>query len=177
MISCYVLRNTISCVHALKYLVFMCFYKLLYCVSLSITELLYTTIVLRPRQRYMVAAVGTVTLTPPQPFDFKRPDEWTRWKRRFKQFMSASGLDKEDESRQISTLLYCMGEEAEGVLASTNISEDSRKKYKDVMAGLDGYFQVRKNLLYERAKFNRRDQRDGESAEAYITALYELIET
>ena len=68
---------------------------------------------------------STVTLTPLQPFDFKRPDEWTRWKRHFKQFMSALGLDKEDELRQISMLLYCMGDEAEGVLASTNISEDS----------------------------------------------------
>ena len=117
---------------------------------------------------------STITL---RPFDFKKPDEWTKWKRRFGQFMSASGLDKEDEVRQVSTLLYCLGEEAEDVLVSTNITDAARKKYADVMAKLDDYFKVRKNLIFERAKFNRRDHREGESAEEYITELYALIET
>ena len=80
---------------------------------------------------------NTIPLRPPEPFDFKKPDGWAKWKRRFEQFLSASGLDKEDEARQVSTLLYCLGEEAEGVLASTNISEEARKKYKDVMEKLD----------------------------------------
>ena len=37
-------------------------------------------------------------------------------------------------------------------------------------------FKVRKNTIYERARFNRRDQREGESIEQYLTALYELVE-
>ena len=52
----------------------------------------------------------SVPLRPPEKFDFKRPDEWVRWKRRFEQFLSASGLDKEDDARKISTLLYCLGD-------------------------------------------------------------------
>ena len=40
-----------------------------------------------------------------------------------------SGLDKEDEGRQVSTLLYCLGEEAHDVLTSTSISAKDRKKY------------------------------------------------
>ena len=128
----------------------------------------------------MVAAVGwrnRYPLTPPQTFDFKKPDEWVKWKRRFTQFLSVSGLSKEDEARQVSTLLYCLGDDAEGVLASTNITEDARKKYKDVVAKFDEYFDVRKNIIYERAKFNTRDQREGETTDEYITVLYELIET
>ena len=101
----------------------------------------------------------------------KKPDEWIRWKRRFQQFLSASGLDKEEESCQISTLLYCLGDEAEGVLASTNISDNDWKKYKEVMAKLDEHFKVRKNTI------NRRDQQEGESAEEYVTAHHELIES
>ena len=84
------------------------------------------------------------------------------------QFMSALGLDKEDESQHVAVLYGRRGR------GSSCIHKHSQKKYKDVMAGLDGYFQVRKNLVYKRAKFNRRDQRDGELA---ITTLYELIET
>ena len=73
-------------------------------------------------------ALPTVPFTPPQPFDFKKPNEWEKWKRRFELFLSASGLDKEEETCQVSTLMYCLGEDAEGVLVSTNIGDDDHKK-------------------------------------------------
>ena len=41
---------------------------------------------------------------------------------------------------------------------------------------LDDFFQVRKNIIFERARFNRRDQQDGESADEYITVLHSLTE-
>ena len=113
----------------------------------------------------------------PDPFNFRNPDEWPRWKRRFEQFRSASGLADEAELRQVSTLLYCLGEEADDVLTSTNITEENRKKYSEVMAKFDGFFKIRKNVIFERARFNRRNQRESESAEQYITALYSLVET
>ena len=40
-----------------------------------------------------------------EPFDFQRPDDWMKWKRRFECFQLASGLEKEDEARQVSALL------------------------------------------------------------------------
>ena len=77
----------------------------------------------------------------------------------------------------MSTLLYCLGEEAEGVLSSTGITDDARKKYNDVIGQFDKHFKVHRNVIYERARFNKRDQREGESAEEYIAALYQLVET
>ena len=44
------------------------------------------------------------------------------------------------------------------------------------MAKFDGHFKIRHNLIFERAKFNKRVQLVGESAEQYITALYQLTE-
>ena len=38
----------------------------------------------------------------------------------------ALGLSKEDEERQVSTLLYCLGEETDDVLTSMNISTGER---------------------------------------------------
>lgn len=32
-------------------------------------------------------------------------------------------------------------------------------------------------MIYERAKFNHRDQREGESVEQYISSLYKLVES
>ena len=38
-------------------------------------------------------------------FDFRSPDDWPRWKKRFQQFRLASGLADEGEERQISTII------------------------------------------------------------------------
>ena len=70
--------------------------------------------------------MASLRLQPSDPFNFRNPDEWLKWKRRFEQFRSASGLESEGEQRQVSMLLYCLGEEADDVLTSTNISEENR---------------------------------------------------
>jgi len=116
---------------------------------------------------------GTIQLRPPKAFDFRKPDEWLKWQKRFEQFQITSGLSAEDETRQVSTLLYCMGEEAKDVLTSTNITSDKKKKHGTV----NEYFKVHKNVIFERARFNHRSQIKGESVEQYITTLYRLSET
>ena len=120
--------------------------------------------------------MASLRLEPPALFPFSRPDEWPQWKRRFEQFRLASGLSAEEDTRQISALLYCMGDEAEDTLVSTNISEGDRKKYSTVIAKFDAFFIVRKNVIFERARFNGRSQREGESVEHFITSLYNLAE-
>ena len=44
------------------------------------------------------------------------------------------------------------------------------------MAKFDDHFKIRHNLVFEWAKFNKRVQLVGESAEQYITVLYQLTE-
>ena len=88
----------------------------------------------------------------------------------------ASGLDNETQARQISTLLYCMGEEAESVLDSTNMTEDERKQFKTVLQKFDEFFKVRKNVIFERARFIWRSQQEGETAEQFIMELHKLTE-
>ena len=111
----------------------------------------------------------------PEPFDFQRPDDWMKWKRCFECFRLASGLAKEDEARQVSALLYCMGDQADSVLTSTKIATEERLKYNSVMSKFDEYFKVRWNVILERARFNQRNQLAGESVEQYITVLYTLF--
>lgn len=74
-------------------------------------------------------------------------------------------------------LLYCLGEDAEDVLTSTNISDEERHRYQIVLEHFDSFFKVRKNVVFERAKFNSRYQRDSETVEGFIAALYNLVET
>ena len=42
------------------------------------------------------------------------------------------------------------------------------------MGKFDAFFQVRRNMIFERARFNRRNQLPGETSEQYIMALYTL---
>jgi len=79
--------------------------------------------------------MAQIHFQPPDPLNFKAPEDWPRWKQRFEQFRIASGLAEENAKKQVNTLLYCLGEEAETVLVSTNITEEQRKVY-------DSYRQV-----------------------------------
>lgn len=119
--------------------------------------------------------MDSIRLEPPAPFSFQTPDEWPCWKRWFQQFRLASGLSAAGGERQVSTLLYCMGETAEDTLNSTNISDD-RKDFTKVLEKFDDLFKVRRNTIFERAHFNRRVQQENESVEEFITSLYSLAE-
>ena len=90
-------------------------------------------------------------LQTPASITFNSPDEWPKWKRRFKQYRVASGFDKENDEWQVSTLLYCLGEEADDMLTSMNITPENQKKFADVIQKFDKFFKVWKNVIFERS--------------------------
>ena len=118
--------------------------------------------------------MAALNLQPPESFNFQTPDEWPQWRKHFEQYKIASGIGSQSEAQQINTLLYCLGEESDDVLTSTGITDDERKSYKDVLDKFDSFFKVRKNVIFERARFNRRQQGEGETAEQYIAVLHNL---
>ena len=46
--------------------------------------------------------------------------------------------------------------------------------YAEAVHTFDKFFGVRKNLIFERARFNSRDQMEGESTEQYLLVLHAL---
>ena len=83
-----------------------------------------------------------LSLKPPGPANFRRLDKWPKWKHRFYQYLPATGLDRTND---LSTLFYCMGEDAEDVLTSTNITEAERAVYATLIAQLDDFFKKHNN--------------------------------
>ena len=69
-----------------------------------------------------------------------------------------------------------MGDEADDVLTSFGLSEEDRKKYDVVKAKFENHFVKKRNIIFERAKFNQRKQEEGESVDTFITSLYCLAE-
>jgi len=113
----------------------------------------------------------------PEPFNFSKPEDWLKWARRFERFRVISGMDEKDQKQQVDSLLYCMGDEAEDILTTFTLTTEQLQKYDEVRKCFDSYFVVRKNVIYERAKFNSRVQRDREPVEAFVTALHVLAQT
>ena len=62
------------------------------------------------------------------------------------------------------------------MLDTTRISGDDRKKYEKVIDKFDKYFKVKKNVIYERTRFNQHSQLLDESADHFITEIHRLAD-
>ena len=65
-------------------------------------------------------------------FNFSNPEEWRKWKTRFEQFRLTPGLSNESEEQKVSSLMYCMREDAEEVLAMQTL-QLNKKVYTEVV--------------------------------------------
>ena len=119
--------------------------------------------------------MATFQVTPPERFSFK-PEEWSKWIRRFERFRLESELNKNDEESQVNTLIYSMGDEGDDILQSFGMIADDRKKYNAVKNKFEGHSIIKRHVIFERARFNMRVQTEGESVDTFITDLYTLAE-
>ena len=113
----------------------------------------------------------------PERFDFRNgAKEWPQWISHFESYRIATRLDNKAQRVQVRTLLFHMGKRAEELFRLFNLDADEQDSYNIVRDRFDAHFVRRRNVIYERARFNQRVQKDGESAEDFIAALYTLSE-
>ena len=110
------------------------------------------------------------------PFNFKNPEDWPKWIRRFERYRISTELNKKDEPLQINTMIYCMGNEADNIFKSFTFAEGDEKKYASVKEKFDQHFIIKRNVIFEHARFNMRKQEPAEPVNAFITDLYYLSE-
>ena len=84
---------------------------------------------------------------PPPEFDVTRPEAWPEWSERYNRYHRISKAYEESEEFQIDSVLYTMGDTADKILKL--LPADKIKKYKDLMAELDKYFQ---EISYKRSR-------------------------
>ena len=80
-------------------------------------------------------------------FNFSQPQDWPKWIRRFEHFRQASGIASKSEESQVNTLVYSMGDKADDILQSFNLTEADQKKYSTVKDKFERYF-VKRGTLY-----------------------------
>jgi len=93
-------------------------------------------------------------------------DAWPKWLRRFDRYRVASGLDNKPRTEQVSTLLYAMGDSADDILQTLQLDEGT-VSYEEIKKSLNDHFAERRNTIVERARFNKRSQKPGESIDAF----------
>lgn len=88
----------------------------------------------------------------------------------------ATELNKKSEAVQVATLLTVIGEDAREVYSTFRWNEGDETKIKPVLDKFAKYCQPRKNVPFERYRFNQRMHEAGETYEHYRTALRKLSE-
>jgi len=87
----------------------------------------------------------------------------------------ASGLREESDQRQISTLLYCLERKLTMFLTLQKRNDEDTQMF--FQSSTIFFFHLTKNVIFERAQFNRHVQHRDKSAKQYIVALYNLAES
>ena len=85
--------------------------------------------------------------------DAQAAERWRRFKTAWSNY---TGLNTKDESVQVATLLTVIGEDAREVYSTFTwdaVGDDT--KINPVLAKFQSYCQPRKNIPFERYKFNR----------------------
>ena len=126
-------------------------------------------------------ATGPYTLPPPTPLEIhsdQAGEKWKRFKRAWDSYALATGLSEKAEDVQVAALLTVIGEEAREVYSTFTgwAHTDDHKRIQPVLEQFGLYCEPRKNIPFERYRFNCCCQEAGESYDQYRTALRKLAE-
>ena len=113
-------------------------------------------------------------LPPPKPlaFDDNLATSWKTWKQAWTRYEIATGVSKQENLVRVSTLLSVIGEDGVKAYDTFTWEEDENKDNIDhVIHKFNVYCEPRTQVIYERYRFNNRNQEPGESASTYLTEL------
>ena len=126
----------------------------------------------------MASGFAFPPLPPLEIHDTNASEKWKKFRLAWSNYLLAAELNKKPDGVQVSTLLTVIGEEARDIYSTFTdwAEEGDETKIKPVLKKFAAYCMPRKNVPFERYKFNRRKQEAGESYDQYKTASRKLAE-
>ena len=99
-------------------------------------------------------------------------ENWKLFKQKLGFYLEATGKSSKTAKIKIAILMSCIGEQGIRIYNtfSYETGEDANV-YETVLGKFDAYCNPKKNLIFERYVFNTIDQKEGESADMFITRL------
>ncbi|XP_064475695.1 uncharacterized protein K02A2.6-like [Ornithodoros turicata] len=113
---------------------------------------------------------------------------WPSWKKAFRNYLIASGLDSESSGRRKAILYHCLGSEGQRIFnllplsdspAATSVGSTSTvpDEMELALQVLDAHYACAVNPIAERHRFRHRRQLPSEAIDDYVIALRELAST
>lgn len=121
----------------------------------------------------------TNTVKLPPNFDLRSQaaaTEWRFWRVLFEDYLISTGQDEASDKIKLSLLRNMMGPESSKVIMTFKLSQDEQV-YDKVIQCIEAYVNPKYNEVFERYKFNERNQKEHESFENFYTALRQQIST
>ena len=123
--------------------------------------------------------VPMFNVKPPDPvkLDKSKNENWKLWKQLWTHYTIASNLDHPSRSPNFkkSLLISTMGVEALQIYNGCDPSDEDT--CEDILQKLDTFILGETNEIFERYKFNSRQQQNGESVDSYLNSLKILRKT
>ncbi|KAG5887510.1 hypothetical protein JTB14_036233 [Gonioctena quinquepunctata] len=99
---------------------------------------------------------------------------WRKFKNNFSLYSIATGCKEKAKEVQAAVLLHCLGEEANEVLETLDLTANDRTDPAKIIKQLDVHFLPKSNPSVETHKFNSRNQLYGESFENFLAELKKI---
>ncbi|KAG5877003.1 hypothetical protein JTB14_020657 [Gonioctena quinquepunctata] len=99
---------------------------------------------------------------------------WRKFKNNFSLYSIATGCKEKAKEVQAAVLLHCLGEEANEVLETLDLTANDRTDPDKIIKQLDVHFLPKSNPSVETHKFNSRNQLYGESFENFLAELKKI---
>lgn len=117
-------------------------------------------------------------LPPPEPLQIdsaQMADVWHSWRDSWSHYATAAKIMKEDKDIQVATFLTCIGKDARRVYSTFEWSSGEDKTcLNNVIKKFEQHCLPRTNIPFERYKFNKRQQLQGETFDTYVTELRQI---
>lgn len=104
-------------------------------------------------------------------------ENWRKFQRNWNIFAAAINLDAKTELVKVSTFLNAVGPDAVEVFDTFALNEVQRATCNDVIQAFQNFCTPRKNTVYERYVFYQRNQREGETFDAFLIDIKRLVRT
>lgn len=131
-------------------------------------------------QRQQASGPVTTLLPPPKALDITGDvrQSWKTWRQEFELFATATYLNQQPKEVQAATFLMIVGEDARKTYSTFDFATDEEKSDVEVLkVKLEAFYKPALNLAYHEFRFGKRDQKDGESFNDWLTDLRVLAKS
>ena len=117
----------------------------------------------------------------PDPFNFTASNlalEWGQWRKQFEWFILATRKGEKDEDVLVGVLLSLLGRDGVKIYETFVFADAAdAKKIKPVLDEFSDYFEPIKCEVFDRFRFHKRHQQQGESFDTWLVDLMSLVKS